>query len=365
MPVSVPVPVPGPNERTDGGHGHGHGHAIDQIGEAKPVLEPEGYREYPAAAGTLRWPRSCQQAVSIYCDRHLDRRGGSELPAYYEHVGRWRLGMRGFRSRWVRTARGRMHLFDALGQGSLPTAVALHGLSSSATPLSPVLTRLRPHFRRIIAPDAPAHGFSEVPHDLDPEILYEGIAELLDAELDEPAIFFGNSMGGAVALRYAVERPEKVAALVVCSPAGARTDPASVQPWLDRFRMSDMTQARSFVNDLYVRPPWYIGMVARECRKLFHREPIQSLLNAVDPERHLTADELASLEMPVLFIWGGEERTMLGEHLDFFKAHLPPHVEMVEPAHFTHCPYLEHPGEVASMITEFARRHAPNRLPAP
>ncbi len=287
------------------------------------------------------------------------------MPAYYERIGRWHMGRRGFRSRWVRASTGRVHLFDAWGGGPLPTLVALHGLSSSATPLSPVLTRLRRRFRRVLAPDAPAHGFSDVPGQLDPDLLYQGVAEVLDAELDEPATLFGNSMGGGVALRYAIERPEKVGALVLCSPAGARTSPEAVQGWLDRFRMPDQAAARAFVGELYVRPPWYLGMVARECRKLFQREPIQTLLDAVDAERHLSAEELGGLEMPVLFIWGGEERTMLGEHLDFFRAHLPPHVEVVEPDHFTHCPYLEYPAEVAAMIADFAQRHAPNRLPAP
>lgn len=46
------------------------------------------------------------------------------------------------------------------------------------------------------------------------------MTEALDALLPEPAIVCGNSLGGAVALHYALARPEKVLGLVLLSPAG-------------------------------------------------------------------------------------------------------------------------------------------------
>ena len=63
---------------------------------------------------------------------------------------------------------------------------------------------------------------------------------------------------------------------------------------------------------------------------------------------------MTTLTVPVRFIWGGAERTMLPAHKAFWLAHLPAHAEIVSPPHFTHCPYLENVGEVADLITGFA-----------
>src|SRR5690348_4715930 len=125
-----------------------------------------------------------------------------------ERLARRALNARGIESRFVDTRLARHHLYDAKGSGTLPTVVVLHGISSAATPFAPLLRRLLPHFRRVIAPEAPGHGFSGEPRaPLTVDTLFESMTELLDRELAEPAIVFGNSLGGAVAFAYAIERP--------------------------------------------------------------------------------------------------------------------------------------------------------------
>ena len=94
--------------------------------------------------------------------------------------------------------------------------VVLHGLGAAATPFGPVLTRLQRHARRVVAIELPGHGFSATPPaSLGATELLGAMREALDAVLDEPAVVCGNSLGGAVALRYALDRPERVRGLAV------------------------------------------------------------------------------------------------------------------------------------------------------
>jgi hypothetical protein len=72
-----------------------------------------------------------------------------------ERGARFFLNRRGFESRVVPTPTGRLHVYDARGSGALPTTVVLHGLGSTATSFGPLLNRIRPHARRVMAPELP------------------------------------------------------------------------------------------------------------------------------------------------------------------------------------------------------------------
>ena len=125
-------------------------------------------------------------------------------------------------------------MYDARGPAALPTVVLLHGLGSTATAFGPLLTRMLPEAGRLVAPDLPGHGFSETPSGrLTPERLFGAVSELLDGLVSEPMILVGSSLGGALALRYAVERPGRLVALALISPAGARTSPSEWDELLD------------------------------------------------------------------------------------------------------------------------------------
>lgn len=281
------------------------------------------------------------------------------MPSAVEHMLRRWMHAGGYVSHELETPTGRVHYYDTEGRGPAgEVLVVLHGVSSGATLMAPILRRLARNFERVIAVDMPGHGFSEAPADLDLETFYQGVACVLRHAIDTPVVFFGHSLGGAVATRFAGEHPELVRSLILLSPAGAPSPESQRQGWLDQFVMQDHRAAMDFVRLLYSRPPVYLPIVARACRWLFHREPVRQLLRSARSDYALTLDpaQVASLAVPVRFIWGGAERTMLPAHKAFWLEHLPSHAEQVSPPHFTHCPYLEYLSEVAAIITEFAGR---------
>jgi pimeloyl-ACP methyl ester carboxylesterase len=286
-----------------------------------------------------------------------------------ERLTRRALNAQGIRSRLVDTAIAPLHVYDARGAGPLPTIVVLHGISSSASAFAPLLARLRRSARRVLAPEAPGHGFSGDPaHPLTPETLFAAMAELLDRELDEPAVVFGNSLGGGVALSYAIDRPARVRGLFLASPAGATMDEAELAELLSAFKMRSRADARAFLARLYRRVPWFAPLVAGDVMQNFSREVITSFTASIRPEDAFTPEQLGALRMPIHLVWGRADRLMPSSNLLYFRRHLPPHARIEEPEELGHCPHLAAPALLAAKIAAFAEevaRGAPSEPPRP
>ncbi len=120
---------------------------------------------------------------------------------------------------------GRNIWVSQLGEG--PALVLLHGGGPGATGASNFvrnIPELAQHFR-LIVPDLPGYGRSTKGIDrVDPfGDLASAILGLLDALDIEKAHALGNSLGGACALRLALERPERIDRLVLLGPGGIDT----------------------------------------------------------------------------------------------------------------------------------------------
>jgi pimeloyl-ACP methyl ester carboxylesterase len=277
-----------------------------------------------------------------------------------ERVGRRALWRRGAKSQWLMTRFGRMHCYDVAGAGSLPTVVLLHGLAAAATPFGPLVMRLRPDVRRILAPDHLGHGFSagrSAP--LTAASLLGATGETLDRLLTEPAVVVGNSLGGAVAVRYALARPKNVRALVLVSPAGAHCEDHEWRELKSAFDMTCRADASTFFRRVYHEPPWFLALFAHELPAAMARAPVRSILLGACNENALRPEELAGLEMPILLVWGAEERLLPDSNLAYFKRHLPPGTRIERPDGFGHSPHIDASDGLASLILDFARELEP------
>jgi pimeloyl-ACP methyl ester carboxylesterase len=267
------------------------------------------------------------------------------------------LKLKGYRSRKVRTSVGRLHLLDAEGEGTLPPVVVLHGLSASGQYYENLMRRIRPRVRRVIAPDMPGHGYSDLPAGgLDEETLKAGLKEGLDQVLDEPAILFGNSLGGVAAVRYAVERPENVLALILAAPGGAPMEEQELSRFMDAFMLDGHGKALDFVDRLFHRPHPMRHVLAWGVRQQFGRTGIEDLMRSVRPQTLLRPEELQGLAMPVFVYWGEADRVLWPEHRKFFELNLPPHAELHRIEEYGHVPHMSHPDCLAVRVIEVARR---------
>ncbi len=277
-----------------------------------------------------------------------------------ERIARRVLNAQGLRSRFLSTRVGRMHVLDSAGTGSLPPIVVLHGLSANAICYAGLIRRFAPHCRRVIAPDMPAHGFSEVPvGGLSDQSMVTALGEVLDrvlSETNEPAILVGNSMGGLAAVRYACARPERVAGLALVSPGGAPMPPAQFAQFLRTFEISTHREALRFVDAVFANGAGILRhALAHGIRQRFTHPQLRQLLTSITPEHMLSPAELSGLRMPTLLIWGREERVLPRSHLEFFRRHLPARSEIEEWPNFGHIGFLEQPEALAKRVLGFAR----------
>ena len=169
------------------------------------------------------------------------------------------------------------------------------------------------------------------------------MTRVLDDLIEEPVVLVGNSMGGGLALRYTLSRPEKVAALVLCSPAGAPMDETAWQRLRAEFRVETAQEGRAFIRRLLHRPRAYHLVGGRHIVDLLNRPVIQHVFDSITSDHFLTPKEAASLTTPTLLIWGQSERILPKACLTWFKAHLPACARIVEPHNYGHSPHLEQP----------------------
>ncbi len=267
------------------------------------------------------------------------------------------LYLRGYVSRRVPTSVGACHALEAEGGGTLPPILVLHGLSAAGQYYENLMRRVRPHVRRVIAPDMPGHGYSELPAEgLDQGTLAAGFLEALDQLVTEPVIVFGNSLGAAAAVRWASENPDRAIGLFLAAPGGAPMGREELDQFVEAFMLDCHEKALDFVDRLFHRPPAWRHLLAWGVRQQFGREGIEELLRSVRPEDLLQPAELERLTMPVMVLWGEADRILRAEDRRFFEAHLPAHAEIHRLREYGHVPHMSHPDSLARYLLDFTKK---------
>jgi pimeloyl-ACP methyl ester carboxylesterase len=195
------------------------------------------------------------------------------------------------------------------------------------------------------------------------EALTENVIEVLDALEVASATLVGLSLGGLVAARVALQAPERVKRLALLDPVGfgrvrlvglARLFPASVGGVLPRIaarrwafalalRSAYGSRARPNVRDVdeYFAPSRDPAFV----------QTLWALLHEVD-WRLLTTEELRQLTMPLLVIFGSEDRLVLPRDAERLVREAPDgRVTFIEGA--GHASPEEAPDEVNAALAEF------------
>lgn len=120
----------------------------------------------------------------------------------------------------VPVAGGSVHYVD-LGPRDGQPLVMIHGLSGQLQHFTYALAGLLATTFRVIVVDRPGCGYSTRESDglADPRAQGRMIAEMLDKLKVERPVLVGHSLGGAVSLAMALDRPEQVGALALLCPA--------------------------------------------------------------------------------------------------------------------------------------------------
>jgi 2-succinyl-6-hydroxy-2,4-cyclohexadiene-1-carboxylate synthase len=172
-------------------------------------------------------------------------------------VSRRRIEIRGLSYSVLESERG------PAGRG---TVVFLHGFAGSAEDWSGAMEILHAAGYGAVAVDLPGHGRTDAPPEPDryaTSSIVPDLAELMDALGIPSAHWAGYSMGARVALRLAIERPERMRSLILESASTGIPDPAARRERQDR----DEALAR----EIETRGiEWFVSMW--EAQPIFHTQ---------------------------------------------------------------------------------------------
>ena len=115
--------------------------------------------------------------------------------------------------------------------GDGPPVVLLHGLTATHRYVVMGSKALERAVHRVLAFDARGHGASAPAASYAYPDLVADLLALLDAHRLERAVLAGASMGAHTALRLALDAPERVAGLVLITPAFHPDSPPGLERW--------------------------------------------------------------------------------------------------------------------------------------
>jgi len=239
-----------------------------------------------------------------------------------------------------------------LGEGGTPV-VLIHGFGADLNTwmfTQPVLAERR----RTIAFDLPGHGGSDKAlAGADAGAFAAVVGDLFDALGLERACLVGHSLGGAVALAFARARPQRVAGLVLIAAAGLgpEIDGAFIDGFVAAQRRREAQEVlRRLVHDPQLVSRAMVEDVLRYKRLDGVGPALEAIAAAWFPGgRQAVALDPAGLAMPVLLIWGREDRIVPAAHAEALAGRLP--VAILDGA--GHLPHMEKSGEVNRLLARF------------
>jgi pimeloyl-ACP methyl ester carboxylesterase len=201
--------------------------------------------------------------------------------------------------------------------GEGPPMLLLHGPGEFAALWARVIPDLI-GTHRVVAPDLPGHGATGLADGpLDHDRVLTWLGELIERTCASPPALVGHLLGGAIAARFACERPDQLSRLVLVDSFGLswnRPSPRFALPLLAYIarpteRTRDRFLAQCFVDFDGLRDQMGerfepFGAYSLEWART---KTAKAALSSLMPEygmRPIPRDVLAGIEVPTALIWG-------------------------------------------------------------
>lgn len=209
----------------------------------------------------------------------------------------------------------RLHYLDSGGPG-LPV-VFLHGSGPGASGYSN-FKRTYPAFvkagYRVIVPDLPGYGLSDKPAEREYvlDFFVNALAGLLDHLDIGRCVLLGNSLGGAIALKYTLDHPERVLKQILLAPGGVEEREAyfqmeGIQQMVAAFASGPLDHAT--MRRLMSLQLYDAGLIDDELtaeRVAICAEQPRTVLSTMRVPNF--ADRLGEIRCPTLTFWGMNDR---------------------------------------------------------
>jgi pimeloyl-ACP methyl ester carboxylesterase len=259
---------------------------------------------------------------------------------------------------------------DPAATGERPTLVLLHGASTALESWDSWVERLRGRWR-IIRVDLPGHGFTG--KTVEQDYAVPGLVAFVDAftgalGLDRPFFLAGHSMGGHVAWRFTLLRPELVAGLMLVAPGGiappggpqGRAYRLAARPGgklLLRFLLSRTALERGLkavFHDAALVTPAMVERYWAMSHLPGNRAAAIARFAAPTVDRALVA-RLGEITQPTLILWGRDDPVFPPALADAFTAAMP-QATLVTYDRCGHFPMEEVPDRGVADLERFAAK---------
>lgn len=216
-----------------------------------------------------------------------------------------RLWLAGVRSRFATVGGCRVHYFVG---GDGPALLLIHGLGSRAEDWTPQIPRYIQNGFRVYAVDLLGCGRTDRPTI---EYTIQQQTEMIEGFLSavglEQADVIGWSMGGWVALNLALRHPQRIRRLVVMDSAGLRF-PNQLTP--EAFEPRTVAELEQLLGLLMQRPPRLPKFLSRAVLQTMQQNfpVVQQAVESMLTGRELLDGKLKEIRVPVLIVWGEEDR---------------------------------------------------------
>jgi pimeloyl-ACP methyl ester carboxylesterase len=179
-------------------------------------------------------------------------------------------------------------------------------------------------------------------------------AEELAREHGGSVALAGNSLGGALALYAAHVRPDLCAGVAGLNPAGAELSEEAVNSLPRSFPDANQGAAQ-MARLLFHRPPWPFWLIARDFARHWGTPTVQRILDDArsGSDRSLGLEVLTDIHVPVLIVWGAEDRLLPLSSVEDFARIRGARVELIPGC--GHIPQLEKPALTRRIVAEFVR----------
>ncbi len=264
----------------------------------------------------------------------------------------------GVSSRTVQIQGAELHYYDGAGSGHGPPVLLVHGFGDSANSWYQSLVPLKRALRRVIAIDMPGAGRSKLPEGRDHltlSELYERAVEFVRDVVGEPCVLVGNSLGGALTLRFAARQDELCRGAIAIAPAGPPMTPDELQGLRDAFAAPDRASAHAVLQRIFTSPPLPLFLVENDIRAIWRSPAVRKILESIDPGDFISPEELGQIAGPCEVLWGTDERLLPSSFIEYFRKNLPPQARIEIVHGWGHLPQMERPKEVVERIVGFVR----------
>ena len=241
----------------------------------------------------------------------------------------------------------------------------VHGAAADCSAWIRFARALGPGLPQLI-PDLPGHGKSTSAPGMGYGIGAQAarVAEFLKAQGVQRVHVIGSSMGAAISLRLAADRPELVASLVLIGAVGMQADESWLQRYIRETGVNPMLTVRNkqdyeeIIRIGMAKPPampgFIVSALARQyTRRLAINEQIGRDISA-DLDQGAAA---ASIGCPALIVWGRQDQVSDVSNAALLHRTLR-HSQLEILDNVGHVPMVEAPERVADLCRQFLGRVA-------